>query len=56
MLAWLYKKLIGTFGCNHIWGLLNTTKITTCSYDVIRYNMQCKHCGNIKFIDSKGEV
>jgi len=56
MLGWLYRTLIGHFGCNHKWEVLDSSVVTNEARTrnlFVRYHMQCKHCGDIKSIDCK---
>ena len=52
MLSYLYKILIGQFGCKHYWDVLNTETIKTIDGSSwTRYHLRCNNCGNIKVKD-----
>lgn len=56
MLGWLYRVIVGKFkGCDHQWeviGRTNRYSTSTGNCVGVRYALQCKHCGNIKFEQS----
>jgi hypothetical protein len=50
MLGYLYRLIIGNFGCDHKWKTLSKGQITNKGTNVIGnyYELQCEKCGDVK--------
>jgi hypothetical protein len=56
MLGWLWRVLIGRFGCSHEWEVLDSvtvlgphpTELESTICVGTKYHLQCMNCGTVK--------
>ncbi len=50
MIGWIYRMIIGHFGCEHTYEIISEGKMIGYGNEKCGdfYNLQCKKCGKIK--------
>lgn len=61
MIGWLYRIIIGRFGCEHNWKILKPVDVQVHYEDSspevwIDYHLQCSKCGKVKYQSMKPKI